>query len=965
MKYIKKCLRHNISNCTSSNRLKKIVCIIMIVTLLSPQLFTAFSSPPKAYEVTLLPETYQTVNAWGIFPCSLSEWWLDKYAAHTAIYRDMGINMVRIELRGECGDGDGNLIKEYMDCLAAHIQTAVDNGISDYLFSIWSPPAGMKTNNKIEGQNDDGTRASLLPEKEEAFCQYVVTVLNELKRRGLPMPKVFSIQNEPNNAFNYYQCCYYTLEQYKRVFKLMRKTLDENGYKNIRMTGAEAPAYQDTKMWFGEGFSELEQDKEFADIIDVFSSHSYHNPSYTQKQNIDDYVSATQKFPDKEVWQTEYSPAHNQEGQPEIVRALGAMRVFTTDMAWMGTQGWFYWLGWDPRYSISANHQEAILDGDGITGVNKSLIYQTLAKVWKNAPAGSKVMRLETDDEAVVNTSDPQSDMVAFSSGNKNVILFMNSSKEDKIYNFNGLNGSSVEVYTAVSTESGLAQIENRNLTGGRISDVFIPAYSINVIITQQKDKAPPKISYIKDKMIGIDGDVYVSRESSLELNIQLDEPSDVLFNKQRAVLDDSFSFKRNLNIGTGVYNVRIDARDKVGNRSFPLFLKFRYDPKYVAVILDESDERTSDEMFEIKGSVNIESEVMINDEIITPDDDLHFSHKIKLEQGENKLVLSATDNNKNKSADVVHTVYCDSVSPEIKINNKEFTTTDSEYVISGSVDEEVKYLEIGGKTVTVKEDLTFAAKINLREGDTSVKITASDLFDNITDEHLKLTFTKTAATPYLTDGTSYTRKAAGRININGILDEADWVIDNKANKVVGGSPTNIVNFGTLWDNQYLYIAARIYDDSLIFDDERVYQNDCIEIFINPDNSKARTYGSNDKQLFIGYGKGRGSLFINNGADYRTGWSDFEGGYTIEMAIPWESMGIRPTDGLRIGFDITNDDKNVEGGQRESVLTWAGNGDNWQSTANFGTLILTSSNNVEYNVKTVETVKDDEVNQLG
>jgi hypothetical protein len=258
--------------------------------------------------------------------------------------------------------------------------------------------------------------------------------------------------------------------------------------------------------------------------------------------------------------------------------------------------------------------------------------------------------------------------------------------------------------------------------------------------------------------------------------------------------------------------------------------------------------------------------------------------------------------------------------------------------------------LELNGKEVKVGADLSFITKAGLKEGANALAFKAADAYGNIGEKRLDVAYEKTSASPHATDALAYARKAAKRISIDGKLDDEDWVIDNKANKAISGAPNNILNFGVLWDRNYLYVGAEVYDTSLIFDDERVYQNDCFEVFLNPSNDKKGQYGEKDKQLFVGYPKNRTALYINTGAEYKTGWSDFPGGYTVEMAIPWGSTGLVPEDGLKIGFDISCDDKDAEG-PRESVMAWSGTSDNWQDTRNFGTIVLTSETEVEYKDK--------------
>ncbi|NUN23712.1 MAG: hypothetical protein HUU09_09625, partial [Candidatus Jettenia caeni] len=58
-------------------------------------------------------------------------------------------------------------------------------------------------------------------------------------------------------------------------------------------------------------------------------------------------------------------------------------------------------------------------------------------------------------------------------------------------------------------------------------------------------------------------------------------------------------------------------------------------------------------------------------------------------------------------------------------------------------------------------------------------------------------------------------------------------------------------------------------------------------------------------------------------------------------AIPWSNLGITPSDGMKIGFDIQNNDDD-NGNTREHVLMWNGKNDNYRNTSAFGDLILSS-----------------------
>lgn len=922
---------------------KKVLTMVLSAGLLLGMMPVSFAAgETAAYDLTVLPEQYQTITGWGVYPNSVGDGWIGKSAAHKAIYQDMGISMFRIELRGNCGDGDGNLVPEYIDTFIENLRIGINSGVSEYLISIWTPPAGMKTNNKIEGQNEDGTRATLLPEKEQTFCDYLVTALDYIQSKNLPAPKALSLQNEPNNAFDYYQCCYYDMEQYKRVAKLLRKTLDENGYENVMMAGPEGAQYADNKMWYGDAFSELENDAEFADAMDILASHSYYNPTTLRKQDIDDYAAAVAKFPEKEKWQTEYSTAHNQTAALEIDRAIHAMRVFTTDIAWVGNNAWFWWMGWDPRYSTQEEHQEAIIEGDGITSVRKSYIYQCLAQVYNSVPIGSKVMRLSTNDESVVNESQPQSDMVAFSNGNQMTILFINTSAEDKRYNLHGLSGVSANIYSITGSSDGMQLASTHNMTSDSIEGVLMPARSVNVIVTSNEDNSPPNVTYLKDNSIGTGADgVYISRSQSFDFVGKVDEAATVEFGGTPVTVDENYQFTKNIYLMGGDNVVRVDAKDVRGNKAEPQFFTFRYDPEYVGIEMDSLHEDVSESSYTIAGRVNVPSVVTINGQTVTTDENQQFSLPVTLTEGENTFTLTAADEQGNVSEPLTLTVNCDSQPPVITVLNDSAQTDDIEYVLHVQSGEVLKSLSINGRALTLGEDLTVRSKFNLQEGENILRIVAEDLAGNVTTQDYVVTQVQTEDTPHPTDAVSYSKKTDAPVTVDGALDEEAWVMDNKANKVVNGeNVNNIVNFGTMWDDNNLYVGFEVEDHALIFDDDRCYQNDCVEVFLNPSGNRAGAYEEFDKQLFVGYIKDRVAMGENTGADYRYAWQDTPTGYTAEISIPWSSMGLSPAEGVRLGFDIACDDKDVSG-PREAVIGWAGDSDNWQTTANFGLLVLT------------------------
>ena len=106
-------------------------------------------------------------------------------------------------------------------------------------------------------------------------------------------------------------------------------------------------------------------------------------------------------------------------------------------------------------------------------------------------------------------------------------------------------------------------------------------------------------------------------------------------------------------------------------------------------------------------------------------------------------------------------------------------------------------------------------------------------------------------------------------------------------------------------------------------------------------NNKLTTYDGLDNQFIKGWNSS--TLFSKlavSGAQHA--WTAINGGYAVEISIPWSQLGITPAAGRNIGFDIGNDDDD-NGGDRDAQAVWQGSINNYQNTSAFGTLVLESS----------------------
>lgn len=143
------------------------------------------------------------------------------------------------------------------------------------------------------------------------------------------------------------------------------------------------------------------------------------------------------------------------------------------------------------------------------------------------------------------------------------------------------------------------------------------------------------------------------------------------------------------------------------------------------------------------------------------------------------------------------------------------------------------------------------------------------------------------------------------------------------------------------WDDDCLYVAARIFDDRPLppRDAKAAYEWDCLELFLSPDGT-AVVQGL--LFPFAADHKGPKVWWLHAGSDLgsRVACRMVPHGYVIETAIPWAGLGMRPRAGASLPFTFHLDDTDAAGLKRRSVLVWQGDTSNFTSPKQWGTLKL-------------------------
>ncbi|MDX3106610.1 endo-1,4-beta-xylanase [Nonomuraea angiospora] len=146
----------------------------------------------------------------------------------------------------------------------------------------------------------------------------------------------------------------------------------------------------------------------------------------------------------------------------------------------------------------------------------------------------------------------------------------------------------------------------------------------------------------------------------------------------------------------------------------------------------------------------------------------------------------------------------------------------------------------------------------------------------------------------------------------------------------------------SLWSGSTLYVLAQVADPTLSEQSPNSWEQDSVEIFVDPGNGKTKGYEDDDGQYRISF-SGRitvGGTFDAGGVKdhVKAVTRTVPGGYVVEAAIELPTITLAP--GTLLGFDTQVND--ATGTTRTSAVTWNDNtGRTYLDTSHWGVLRLT------------------------
>jgi len=170
------------------------------------------------------------------------------------------------------------------------------------------------------------------------------------------------------------------------------------------------------------------------------------------------------------------------------------------------------------------------------------------------------------------------------------------------------------------------------------------------------------------------------------------------------------------------------------------------------------------------------------------------------------------------------------------------------------------------------------------------------------------------------------------------------------SNSTIGGIPGDYSGqWRALYDASNLYVLVEVGDATRTNDSGgNWWEDDVVEIFIDGNNSKGTSYdGINDFQLGFRWNDATvhaGGNSVQNTTGINFSMYASGSGYVLEAAIPWSTIGVAPSIGSVIGFDVAVDDDDNGGTRDAQVVSIATTDAGWSNPSIFGSIYLTDCN---------------------
>lgn len=129
--------------------------------------------------------------------------------------------------------------------------------------------------------------------------------------------------------------------------------------------------------------------------------------------------------------------------------------------------------------------QQSLIVGTPGGKLKTTKLYNSLQTLFKNAPAGSKVVTASCSDSDVDNESALYADLLAFKTEKGSMIMLINKSDAEKVYNISNLIGDSAVIKYVSENSEDIVTTDKIEIENGSINGICVPEKSIMYVICE------------------------------------------------------------------------------------------------------------------------------------------------------------------------------------------------------------------------------------------------------------------------------------------------------------------------------------------------------------------------------------------------------------------------------------------------------------------------------------------------
>ena len=206
---------------------------------------------------------------------------------------------------------------------------------------------------------------------------------------------------------------------------------------------------------------------------------------------------------------------------------------------------------------------------------------------------------------------------------------------------------------------------------------------------------------------------------------------------------------------------------------------------------------------------------------------------------------------------------------------------------------------------------------------------------------------------------TIFAYRVQAPVQVDGVLGEwqgrrypVDAPVDNQSG--YGGRDDLSGELQIAWDREYLYLAVQVRDDRFVQarSGRNLYLGDSLEIQLDADlagDFADDSPGADDFQIGFSpgdFGTRPGEIFLwmprpqEAPLPGNVSARPSEGGYKMEVALPWSALGLSPGDGAAYGFTFCISDNDQPGQSVQESMVCTHSSRLWANPSSLGTLVL-------------------------